>query len=231
MNWVIIAAGGDGKRIKAGESKVFLPILSKPVVFYTLRTLEKMKLIDKVIITVRSMDKQQWQAVMTQFGFRKIIKLILAGKNRQASTWKVLQWLKGRAADKDLIAVHNAVNPLVQPKEIEAVFKQASQFGAALLAIPARDTVKIVKEDKIVQATPLRQFVWYAQTPQVARFDLIYRAFKKAQAEGFVGTDDSQLLERIGVKVKIVPCSAENLKITYPQDLFLAEKILREREK
>lgn len=230
MNWAIIVAGGDGKRIKAGANKAFLPILGKPLAFYTLKTLEKMNLIERMIISIRSTDKEKWQNLINRFGFKKIVKLSFAAESRQASTWKVLQWLKGKAKEKDLIAVHNAVNPLVKPEEIKAVLAAARQFGAALLAMPARDTVKIAN-DKTVQKTPLRQFVWYAQTPQVGRFDFIFKAFEKAQKDKFLGTDDSQLLERIGVKVKIVPCSAENFKITYPQDLFLAEKILKERKK
>lgn len=228
MNWVIVAAGGDGKRIKAGTNKAFLSILGKPLVFYTLKTLEEMESVGKVIIAIRSIDKGEWQRLIAQFGFKKIVKLFPAAESRQDSTWKVLKWLRAKVADKDLIAVHNAVNPLVKPEEIEAVFRAGRQFGAALLAMPARDTVKIAN-NKTVKKTPLRQFVWYAQTPQVGRFDLMFQAFKKAQEEKFIGTDDSQLLERIGVRVKIVSCSVENFKITYPQDLFLAEKIVRER--
>ena len=229
MNWVIVAAGGDGNRMKAGTNKAFLPILDKPVAFYTLETLEKMELIDKIIIVIRSIDKKEWQKLISKFAFKKVVKLIPARKTRQDSTWKALQWLKGKAASSDLIAVHNAVNPLVKPEEVEAVFIAARQFGASLLAMPARDTVKVASKDKIVKTTPLRQFVWYAQTPQVGRFDLLFQAFKKAQKKDFMGTDDSQLLERIGIKVKIVPCSAENFKITYSHDLFLAEEILRRR--
>jgi len=229
MNWVILTAGGGGKRMKINTTKVFLPILAKPLVFFTLKTLEEMKLVDKIVVTICLIDKERWQKIITEFGFKKVVKLITAGRTRQSSTWKALKWLKGKAAEEDLVAVHNAVNPLVTPGEIEAVFKAARKFGAALLAMPARDTIKIADNDKIVKDTPLRQFVWYAQTPQVARFGLMFKAFERAQDGGFAGTDDCQLLERLGVKVKIISCSTENFKITYPQDLFLAEKILKER--
>jgi len=230
MNWMIIAAGGDGQRMKVGTNKALLPILDKPLAFYTLTTLEEIKLIDKIIVVIRPIDKEIWQQLISRFNFQKIMKLISAAKNRQDSTWKALQWLKKRVKNDDLIGVHNAVNPLATSEEIKKVFRAAKESGAALLAMPARDTVKIA-DNNHVKKTPLRQFVWYAQTPQIGRFDLMFRAFQKAQKEKFIGTDDSQLLERIGVKVKIVPCSAENFKITYPQDVFLAEEILKQRRK
>lgn len=229
MNWVIVTAGGSGKRMKHKINKGFLPILGKPVAFYTLKTLEEIGLIDKIIVTVCLIDKPEWQKLITKFGFKKVVKLIPAEETRQASTWKALKWLKEKVTGKDLVAVHNVVNPLATPGEIEAVFKAARKFGAALLATPARDTVKIASDDKIIKETPLRQFVWCAQTPQVAHFRLIFKAFQRARKEKFTGTDDSQLLEKIGVKVKIVPCSIENFKITYPLDLLLARKILQER--
>lgn len=231
MNWVIVMAGGDGCRMQAKTNKAFLPLLGQPISFYTLQTLEKIDLIDKVIIAVRSVDKPEWQKLIQQAGFKKIVQLWPAAANRQASTGEILQWLKGKAAAEDLIGIHNAVNPLVTPVEIKKVFTAAKKFGAALLAMPARDTVKISNQNAVVKETPLRQFSWYAQTPQVSRFDLMFQAFQKANQDNFQGTDDSQLLERIGAKVKIVPCSPENFKITYSQDLFLAEKILKERSK
>ena len=231
MNWIILMAGGDGQRMKAGTNKAFLQLLGKPISFYTLKTLEEMDLIDQIIIAARVVDKQEWQKMIKKSGFQKIVKLFPAAKTRQDSTRAILKWFQGQAAANDLIAVHNAVNPLVQPGEIKAVFKAAQRFGAALLAMPARDTVKISNQNAVVKETPLRQFAWYAQTPQVGRFDLMLQAFQKAKQDNFQGTDDSQLLERIGAKVKIVPCSPENFKITYSQDLFLAEKILKERRK
>lgn len=228
MNWAIVVAGGNGKRIKSKVNKVFLPLLGKPLVCHTLQTLHQLKSIDQIIITIRLQDQKTWQDLEKKFSFSKIIKLMPAVATRQSSTWKVLKWLKSKAQKDDLIAVHNAVNPLVTADEINTVLSAAQKFGAALLATPAKDTVKI-SQDHVVSQTPLRQFVWYAQTPQVGRFDLMFKAFKKAHQENFIGTDDSQLLEKSGCCVKIVPCSPENFKITYPHDLILAEKILQER--
>lgn len=232
MNWMIVAAGGDNKRIKNNDTnKIFLSLLRKPVIFYTLKTLEEADFIDKIIITVRKKDKKKLGGLILKWQFKKVVGLIVARESRQSSTWKVLNLWKGIILERDLVGVHNAVNPLVTKKEIEAVFAAAKKHGASLLAIPARDTVKIATKNNLVRETPIRKFVWYAQTPQVAKFSLLFKAFEKAEKESFLGTDDTQLLERVGVKVKIIPCSPENFKITYPQDLFLAEKILRRRRK
>lgn len=231
MNWIIMAAGGDGKRIKNNTAnKIFLPTLGRPIIFYTLKTLEETDFINKIIITVRKKDRKRLKKLIFKWRFKKIVSLIAARESRQTSTWKVLNLWKDIISVRDLVGVHNAVNPLVTKEEIQAVFAAARQHGASLLATPATDTIKIAAENGLVEKTPVRDFVWCAQTPQVARFGLLFKAFQEAEKEGFIATDDAQLLERVGAEVKIVPCSPENFKITYPQDLFLMEKILKRRE-
>lgn len=232
MNWLIVAAGGNSRRIKNNKNnKIFLPLLGKPVIFYTLKTLEEADFIDKIIITVRAKEKKRLEQLILKWQFEKVVDLIAAQESRQISTWKALNLWKGAISENDLVGIHNAVNPLVTEKEVKAVFAAAKKNGASLLAIPARDTVKIAGPSRLVKSTPIRKFIWYAQTPQVARFSLLLKAFEKAKKERFWGTDDTQLLERIGAEVKIVPCSPENFKITYSPDVFLAEKILKKRGK
>lgn len=230
QNWMIVAAGGRGERMGRKINKIFLPLLGKPVIYWILKTLEESPQIEKIIITVDESDLGKLKNLLKKYRFKKVVGFVKAGETRQDSTLKALRWTKKRGAkSSDLVGVHNAVNLLVALREIKEVFLAAKKFGAALLAMPARDTVKIGDEANFVRQTPIRKFVWYAQTPQVGIFKNMLRAFLKAKKDNFQGTDDTQLLERIGVKVKIVPCSPDNFKITYPWDLILAKEILKKR--
>jgi len=232
MNWAIVAAGGLGKRMGEKVNKIFSPLLGKPIIFYILLLLEKAKIIDRVIITAREDDIKAIKQIVKEGKFKKTWAIIPAASTRQKSTWKVLKKLKQAGVkSSDLIGIHNAVNLLVTEKELEAVFAAAQKWGAALLAFSARDTIKITDKENFVKTTPQRKFIFLAQTPQVGRFDWLYQAFEKSEKENFEGTDDTMLLERIGKKVKIVPCSPENFKITYPFDLTLAEAIFKKRSK
>jgi len=231
MKLVIVVAGGNGQRMKAKENKIFLKILGKPILSYTLATLERVKIIDKVLIVGRKEDIKRINQIVKKGRFKKVKGIFPARESRQKSTWEVLKELtKNGIKETDLIGVHNAVNPLVKDQEIIDVFTEAKKYGAALLAVAARDTVKIIDKDEFVKETPLRKFVFNAQTPQVGRFDWLYEAHQKAEKENFEGTDDTMLMERIGKKVKVVFCSPENFKITFPFDLSLASAILKRRK-
>jgi 2-C-methyl-D-erythritol 4-phosphate cytidylyltransferase len=230
QNWIIVTAGGKGTRMMAGVNKIFLPVLDIPIIIHTLKTLENHHLINKVVITVPDDDLKNLEKIIKSAKLKKVVKLIPVSGERQQNTLKALRWIKkNNGKGDDLIGVHNAVNPLVIADEIEAVFRSAEEFGGALLAYPAKDTTKICDEDNCVVQTPVRKFVWSAQTPQVGRLEDLLKAFEKAENEDFLGTDDTQLLERIGIKVKVVQCSKDNFKITYPEDIILAEKILKEK--
>lgn len=228
MNWIIIVAGGNGERIHLGYNKIFARIHGKPIIFWTLQQFEETQFVDRIVVSAQEQDIPIIRQVVESGGFSKVVDLCPATSSRQASTLITLNFLKNRIKAKDLVGIHNAVNPFVKRSEIEAVFKAAQKYQAALLAQPATDTIKIANGDNVVSYTPLRQATWYAQTPQVAMFDKLWQAFSRAHADDFLGTDDAQLLERIGVQVKIVPCSHQNVKITFPEDLILAERIMKD---
>lgn len=231
QNWVIVTAGGKGTRMKADINKIFLPILSQPIIAYTLQTLENHPSINKVVITVPGGDLAKLKDIIKECKLSKVVQLIPVKQERQQNTLKALKWIKeNNGLNNHLIGVHNAVNPLVTEDEISAVFAAAEEVGAALLAHPVKDTTKICDEENFVTHTPLRKLVWAAQTPQVSTLGKLLEAFQKAEEESFIGTDDTQLLERIGVKVRVIPCSKDNFKITFPEDLLSAEKILQERQ-
>ncbi len=227
MNWIIIVAGGNGERMNLGYNKIFAKLNKKPIIYWTLKVFEDSPVIDKIVISSKETDAKKIAQIVKKYGFAKVVGFVTADKTRQDSTFKVLEYLKDKAAEHDLIGVHNGVNPFVTPSELKEVFSAAKQYGASLLAHPARDRVKITDDNTIIQHTPIRTSCWYAQTPQVATFGNLYKAFIKAQEDNFVGTDDTQLLERIDLKAKIVHCSNMNFKITFKEDLILARRIVK----
>lgn len=226
MNYLIIAAGGNGERMMSKGNKVFLKISNKEILYWTLKIFEENSAIDAIIISAQIGDQEKIKDIIDENHLKKVIAVVSAGKSRQETVLNALNWLKTKAKKDDLVGIHNAANPFVLHQEIKNVFVAARAHRAALLAHPARDTVKITNEDNIVSHTPIRKSCWYAQTPQVAFYGYLLTAFTMAQNKNFIGTDDTQLLEMIGIKPKIIPCSRYNFKITFPEDLDLAKKLL-----
>src|SRR3989338_7743068 len=227
MNWLIVVAGGKGERMDLGVNKIFAKIGNLPILYWTLLAFEKSKIIDRIIISAGEKDMKKIETLIKKYKFKKVKQLITASNSRQESTFDVLKEYVSKMKKSDLVGIHNAVNPFVSQEEIKKVYLTAKRFGAALLAQPAKDTVKITNDQWLVTQTPLRQHSWYAQTPQVAKFGKLYQAHLEARKNKFLGTDDAQLLERIGIKPKIVPCSNQNFKITFPEDLAMAPQILK----
>ena len=227
MNYLIIVAGGGAKRMGLSYNKIFAKIGGKPLIYWTILAFEKSKAVDEIIVSASGADIPKIRAIFKKYGFGKVKDYVASLATRQESTFEVLKRIKPRMKNSDLVGVHNGANPFVTRTEIKQVFEAASQFGAALLAQPARDTVKISTKSGLVSETPPRQFSWYAQTPQVATFSNLWKAFTKAKKQKFIGTDDAQLLERAGVRPKIVPCSSVNMKITFVEDLTVAGQILK----
>lgn len=227
MNWLILVAGGSGKRVNLGFNKVFAKLGKFTILEHTLSAFEKNRLINKIIISISGDDIKKAKEIVKKRSFKKVIDFVSAGGSRQASTLEILEVYESKIKKNGLVGVHNAVNPFVAQDEIDEVYKSAKVFGAALLAQKARDTVKISDEKGFVDMTPLRELSWYAQTPQVATFGNLLKAHVRAQKDNFIGTDDAQLLERVGIRPKIVVCSNRNFKITFKEDLVSAKNILK----
>lgn len=212
--------------MKSKDNKIFLKINNKEIFYWTLMIFEKNPIIDAVIVSAKISDQEKIKEIIAKNHLKKVMAIVTAGESRQETVSNALSWLKTKAKGDDLIGIHNAANPFVMYKEIENVFAAARRHRAALLAHPARDTVKITDKDDMVIQTPVRKYCWYAQTPQVAFYTDLIKAFVMAKKENFVGTDDTQLLEMIGIRPKIIPCSRYNYKITFPEDLALAKKLM-----
>ena len=223
----IIAAAGRGERIGGPVNKQFVEIGGKPLLTYALEKFEACSTVAEVVVVVPS----DWllftsQEIVDKYQIQKVIRVLAGGKERQDSVFAGLKALQG---DADTVAIHDGVRPLIKPEVIAQAVQLANESGAAILAVPPKDTIKEGKDGRVVR-TLERSQVWVVQTPQVFKFDLIWEAYQKAFADGVYSTDDSALVERIGGEVKILEGDYSNFKITSAEDLELARLLLERQE-
>ena len=225
---VLVLAAGRGERLGGVLPKAFVPLLGRPMVLRSLALMAEVPEVSRVVPVVAPTDLERFAELDLAGvpGGEKLAPPVLGGATRQDS---MRAGLAALPEEISLVAVHDGARPLVTPGEVSRAIAAAREFGAALLAHPVRDTVKRVREGSVLE-TPERSECWAAQTPQVFRRELLEEALAKADAEGVVATDDAQLVERIGVRVRVVEGSPENLKITLPIDLATAEAILSARD-
>lgn len=225
----IIPAAGVGRRMQQSTPKQYLTLGGKPILANTLAIFEKMPEITEITVVAQpaALDFCQKQ-VIDLFGFKKVLRLVPGGKERQDSVYNALKVLH-RHNDWDLILVHDGVRPFVTPEEVRLVLRAAAEHGAAILALPAQDTVKKVNRAGRIQKTLSRQDIWLAQTPQAFQAAIIWRAFVEAYGREFYGTDEASLVEALGAPVQVVPGSPFNIKVTTPEDLVMAQAIYQLR--
>lgn len=227
---VILPAAGLGTRMgrtppeKAGTSrKQFMLLDGLPILVHTVRKFAASPLVSEIVVALRAEDLDWARSILQPETHAKPIRIVEGGDSRQESVRNALATV---LPDTDLVAVHDAVRPFVELETIEKVIHAASESGAAIVGIVPVDTVKLVHLNKVRQ-TLTRERLVLAQTPQVFRYDLLIRAFDQAQADGFTGTDESSLVERLEqVEVCVVPGSERNIKITRPADMDLARLFL-----
>jgi len=220
----IIAAAGFGRRMKTDRPKQFLALNGTPILVHTIRKFDACAVISYVIVTAPRESVEEVTALVNSAGFKKSVTVIEGGERRQDSVSMGLQRLQ---PGTDIVAVHDGVRPFVSIEDIENVVRQAAQSGAAILGVPIVDTVKQA-EREFVESTLMREHLILAQTPQVFRTDILKEAFERAAKDEYYGTDESSLVERLGLPVAIVRGSERNIKITRPSDLTLARAFLAE---
>ncbi len=221
----LVPAAGMGKRMAAGINKQYLMLRGKPILAHTLTLFEKAPFVDAVYVIVPE-DEIPYcrENVLEPYGFRKIAGIVAGGRERQQSVYNGLQAAAGMQSD-DLVIIHDGVRPLLQLELLERSLEVARRYDGALVAVPVKDTVKSVAAGVVV-GTPRREDLWLAQTPQTFRYEIIREAHDKADREGYLGTDDASLVERLGKRVHIVMGDYRNIKITTPEDMLLAEAFL-----
>ncbi|MFH1335610.1 MAG: 2-C-methyl-D-erythritol 4-phosphate cytidylyltransferase [Candidatus Zixiibacteriota bacterium] len=222
-NVAIIVAGGIGKRIEGNLPKQFLTLTGKPILAHTIDKFQKCELIDEIILVVPE-DHLGYcsQAIVEEYSFDKIRRIVCGGKERQDS---VYQGLKACSNATSYVVIHDGVRPLISVEKISESIELCRHKKAVIVAVPAKDTIKRVVDFSVV-TTLDRTKLWLVQTPQVFEYKLIRDAYEKATQENFIGTDDSALVERMGCEVAVLEGEYSNIKITTKEDLILAEKLL-----
>jgi 2-C-methyl-D-erythritol 4-phosphate cytidylyltransferase len=223
MNVAIIAAAGQGTRLGGKRPKQFLELAGTPVIIHTLKRFEQCAAIQEVIVVLPQQDAAGFLSLAGKYGLRKLTRVVPGGATRSESVWRGLQSV--RAATAEIVAVHDGVRPFVTVEEIERTVRAAQKSGAAILTAPVTDTIKIVEKDQ-VERTLERRHLRRALTPQCFQYELLRRAFEQSP-DSVSATDDSFLVESLGVAVTIVEGDARNIKITRPEDIALAEILLR----
>ena len=223
MNIAIIAAAGTGSRMASDRPKQFLQLAGTPIIFHTLKPFELCDSIHEVIVVLPAEESATFLAEAGKYGLRKLARVVPGGATRADSVKRGLQAI--RSATAEIVAVHDGVRPFVTVEEIDNTVAAAREHGAAILATPATDTIKLVEGDAVVR-TLERRNLRQALTPQCFRYELLRRAYDEADVRDPSLTDESTLVERLGHKVRIVEGSATNIKITTRRDLWVAEVFL-----
>ncbi|MDP2911287.1 MAG: 2-C-methyl-D-erythritol 4-phosphate cytidylyltransferase [Candidatus Omnitrophota bacterium] len=220
----IVPSAGRGTRLKTRMGKPYIKLGSKPVLAHTLIALERNKKIKEIFVAIEK-DKigKASREIIRKYGIKKA-RLLAGGRERMDSVYNALRLVSG---DIDYVLIHDGVRPFVTDQLIEDLLKAAAKFNASVAGVPVKPTLKFASEDRFIKYTPPRQYFWEAQTPQVFKKDLIMKAYEFARKKNIRATDDAMLVEKIGVRPKIVMGSYSNIKITTREDLELARIILK----
>jgi 2-C-methyl-D-erythritol 4-phosphate cytidylyltransferase len=223
----IVLAAGEGRRIGGNTSKVFLPLGGRPLLLRTLDRVFSARSIQKVVLVVAANEVARCENLLradTALRGRPCL-LQIGGATRQQSAKRGLEKI---GPDTDIVMIHDGARPFVSASLIDRCVEAAVDKGAAVVGLPVRDTIKIVSQDRRIQSTPERSSLWEIQTPQVFKRELIVEAHERAERDGVDVTDDAMLVERSGKSVFIIDGERTNFKITVPEDVWLAESLIRE---
>ncbi len=219
----IVLAAGKGRRMGADINKQFLTLQQRPILYYSLSTFESCVQVDYIVLVAAKEEVDYCRAeIKEKYNFSKIVNIVSGGKERQDSVLKGLEAMPSC----DVVLIHDGARPFVSHKIIEDGIKYAAQYGAASCGVPAKDTIKLLDKDNFGEATPDRDKLYIVQTPQCFSYEHILKCHRKLKALGEVVTDDTSVVERFGNRVYFYEGSYNNIKITTPEDIPLAENIL-----
>lgn len=233
----IVLAAGSGKRMNSAVAKQYLMLKDKPVIWYALNAFEQSDIMDSVVLVVGSGEVEHCRKhIVEAYGFTKVTAVIEGGAERYLSVWEALKWLQMNCpfAGKQYIFIHDGARPFINENIIADTYEAAKVYGACVAGMPVKDTIKIADGDGFAAETPNRKTVWGVQTPQVFDRKLITTAYTELikrldelKSQGMEITDDAMVVETLtGKKVKLVKASYENIKITTPEDMKIAESLM-----
>ncbi|TFD99317.1 2-C-methyl-D-erythritol 4-phosphate cytidylyltransferase [Jeotgalibacillus sp. R-1-5s-1] len=221
MNYeVVIPAAGQGKRMGADRNKLLLTVKEVPVIIHTLRVFEADEACDGILLAIHPDDREELTRLLAEYNITKVKAMVPGGKERQNSVYEAL-----KQAGADIVMIHDGARPFIKKETIHSLAKKAQVSDGAIAAVPVKDTIKKVMGGTVTE-TVERASLWSVQTPQAFRLDLILQAHKAAEEEGFTGTDDASLVEKMGGKVTVIESDYDNIKLTTKEDLLFAEAIL-----
>ena len=223
---VVLPAAGSGKRMGAGQNKLFLQLAGKPILVHTLLVFEQDPNCTGIWLAVKDEEREIIQALLDEHRITKVKGLPTGGQERQHSVHSCIKQMK----NVGIVLVHDAARPFITEPIIKQLAETAYFQGAAIAGVRVKDTMKVVR-DGIIEETIDRELLWSIQTPQAFRFDLLAEAEDVAEKVGFLGTDEAMLVERLGHKIHVVESSYENVKMTTKEDLLFGEAILANRKK
>jgi 2-C-methyl-D-erythritol 4-phosphate cytidylyltransferase len=220
---VIIPAAGQGKRMNAGKNKQFIELQSTPVIVHTLRVFEQDPMCSGIILVINKDEQLIFEELLQTYRIQKVVSLVQGGSERQYSVYNGLL----AAKNTDIVLVHDGARPFLKQEHVHELVSVAADKGAAVLAVPVKDTIKRASSDLYVEETVERSSLWAIQTPQAFHVSILQEAHELARKEDFLGTDEASLVERIPKQVYIVRGDYLNIKLTTPDDLIFAEAILQ----
>lgn len=229
----IVLAAGQGKRMNSAVPKQYLLIQEKPILYYTLKAFEE-SFIDEIILVAGDGEEEYCQNnFVDKYNFSKVSAVVTGGKERYHSVYQALNFIQSGGKTDSLVFIHDGARPFVTEEILQRAYDAAKRNGACIVGVPVKDTIKVVGKEGIVQNTPDRATLWSVQTPQTFSYIRIKNAYDKMIESDKLGqlnvaiTDDAMVMETYGdTKVCVVEGSYENIKITTPDDLILAEQIL-----
>jgi 2-C-methyl-D-erythritol 4-phosphate cytidylyltransferase len=222
---VLLPAAGSGKRMGAGQNKLFLELRNVPILIHTLRVFDRDPNCEQIVLAVKKEEKALFERLLKEYCITKVSAIAEGGEERQHSVYAGLK----AVTTKGIVLVHDAARPFIHQEVIQQLVQAAHTSGAAVAAVRAKDTMKKAVNG-IIQETIDRESLWIIQTPQAFQYTLLEKAERLAEVENFLGTDEAMLVERLGERVHIVESTYDNVKMTTREDLLYGEAILNKRE-
>lgn len=223
MNSVVIVAAGTGSRMKMGINKQFIKLNGKEIIVHTIEKFYNNKNIQDIVVVIKKEEEEFFKTEIIDKYNLSNIKIAYGGNERQDSVYNGLKSLNQLC---EVVLVHDGARPFISDAIIENCIDEAKKHKAIIVGVPVKDTIKVVNDESEVVDTPQRSSLWSVQTPQSFDYKLLVKSYEEAFEDGFYGTDDAMLVERIGHKVKLIEGSYNNIKITTQEDLAIGEKII-----
>ncbi|MDR7857801.1 2-C-methyl-D-erythritol 4-phosphate cytidylyltransferase [Tissierella sp.] len=225
---VIIAAAGMSNRMGSRINKQFIAIDGKPILAHTIEKFEKCRYIDEIILVSKEEEIDYCRKeIVKKYKFNKVSNIIRGGKERQDSIYNGILALNEKT---DIVLTHDGARPFIKNENIEDGIEGVVEHGSCVIGVPVTDTIKVVSGEDKIQSTPQRSLLWAAQTPQCFKKHILIKGYENAINDKYFGTDDSSIVERIGYDVKMIMGSYDNIKITTPEDIILAESLFKDKD-